>query len=92
MGMDMRMNWALQIDPPDTLEERARYRFEKPGNRMFPLETPIDLISMDREAVAKIKITEFTNRIGVTTGIFEVVKLYQSIEKEVLTHYWKENQ
>jgi len=92
MGADIRMNWALQTATLDTLEERAIYSFEKSGNRMFPLETPIDLINMSREAVAKIKITEFTNRIGVTTGTYQVVKIYQGIEKEVLTQYWKENQ
>ena len=92
MGADIRMNWALQTAPPDTLEERAIYSFEKSGNRMFPLGTPIDLINMGREAVAKIRITEFTNRVGVTTGIYQVVKIYRGIEKEVLTEYWKENQ
>ncbi|MBI3333935.1 DUF2584 family protein [Candidatus Pacearchaeota archaeon] len=92
MGADIRMNWALQIEPPSSLEERAEYVFEKSGNRIFPLETPIDLLNMQRDAVAKIRITEFTNKPGITTGRYEVIKIYQDTEKQVLTQYWRENQ
>ncbi len=92
MGVDIRFNWALQTELLGELEEKATYTFEKSGNRIFPLKTPIDLISMNREAVAKIKVTEFTNKIEITTGKYEVVKIYQGTEKEVLTQYWRENQ
>ena len=92
MGSDMRMNWALQIEPPSELEEKAVYNSQKPGNRIFPLETPIDMIDMEREAIAKIKVTEFTNKPGTTTGKYSIVKIYQGQEKQVLSDYWRENQ
>ncbi|MBM3232557.1 DUF2584 family protein [Candidatus Pacearchaeota archaeon] len=91
MGIDIRFNWALQITPPKDLKERETYSFEKPGNRIFPLETPIDLITMDREAIAKIEVTEFTNRPGTTTGTYQVIKKYSGSERKASTRYWKEN-
>lgn len=92
MGSSVKFNWVLQIDPPATLEVLRSYRFEKSGNRVFPIGTPIDLIDSDRNAIAKIKINSFVNEPDSTSGIFEVIKLYLGTEKSVLTNYWIENQ
>ncbi len=92
MSYQIKMNWVLQIEPPSELKKGVSYEFEKEGNRIFPLDTPIDLINKDREAIAKIKIEQFTNKQGITTGNYSVIKIYSSEEKKVLTQYWEENQ
>lgn len=92
MGFSTKFNWVLQIDSPATIEVGETYDFSKSGNRLFPIDTPIDLINPEREAVAKIKIKSFLNQHDSTSGIFEVIKIYMGNEKEVLSNYWKENQ
>lgn len=92
MGFTIAFNWVLQIDPPASLKVRSSYSFEKPGNRVFPLNTPIDLIDSERAAIAKIAINSFTNKEHQTTGEFEVLKIYTDPEKAMLTKYWMENQ
>lgn len=78
--------------PPVDLEVNSVNEFSKSGNRVFPLDTPIDLIDLERNAVAKIKVTSFTNDQNTTSGFFQVIKLYQGDEKKILSAYWLENQ
>lgn len=91
MGFSITFNWVLQIEPPQALEKEGLYKFEKPGSRAFPLNAPIDLIDLDRNAIAKIRIKSFSNQGGVTTGEYSVLKIYVGQEKAVLTRYWIEN-
>lgn len=91
MGFGIKFNWALKIDPADNLTEGKIYDFEKNGNRVFPIETPIDLINSNREAIAKVNILEFTNTKDKTKGKYKVIKIYKGEEKDVLTNYWIEN-
>jgi hypothetical protein len=91
MSFSVKFNWVLKIDPPADLTPGETYPFSKPGNRVFPIGTPIDLINEERQAVAKIRISEFTNDSEKTTGSFTVIKLYEGTEKETLSNYWKEN-
>jgi len=42
------------------------YKFEKSANRIFPLNTTIDLIDESREAIAKIQVLKFTNTHNLT--------------------------
>lgn len=92
MGTSVTFNWVLQIDRPDSLKVQQSYRFEKSGNRVFPVNTPIDLIDLQRNAIAKIKIASFLNKPDLTSGSFEVIKIYTGNEKSVLTNYWIENE
>ena len=92
MGFSTKFNWVLQIEGPDFLDISNNYSFSKEGNRVFPIKTPIDLICMNRTAIAKIQIIEFTNKDSITDGVFRVLKIYEGIEKEVLSNYWLENQ
>lgn len=92
MGFSVKFNWVLQVLPPDVCEQNTRYAFEKVGNRIFPLDTPIDLIDMERNAIAKIKVISFQNSLEVTKGEYEVIKLYQGEEQSILSNYWVENQ
>lgn len=91
MGFEIKFNWALQIEPVDDLVEGGIYDFVKSGSRAFPIETPIDLINPNREAIAKIHILEFTNTNTETKGKYRVIKIYKGEEKDVLTNYWIEN-
>jgi hypothetical protein len=91
MSFLVRFNWVLQIGPPDKLLVGETYTFSKPENRVFPIGTPIDLIDIERQAIAKIKVTAFTQDGTNTTGSFTVIKLYKGAEREMLTNYWKEN-
>lgn len=91
MSFPVRFNWVLQIEPPDQLRVGESYTFSKPENRIFPVGAPIDLIDMHRQAIAKVKVTTFTQNGTYTIGSFTVIKLYEGAEKEVLTNYWKEN-
>lgn len=91
MSFPVRFNWVLQIEAPSQLQVGKTYTFTKPDNRVFPIGIPLDLINLEREAIAKIKVTEFTQNGEQTTGTFTVIKVYEAIEKEILTNYWKEN-
>ncbi len=92
MGFSVKFNWVLQTEITDTLLVGKSYSFEKSGNRVFPINTPIDLIDSSRNAIAKIKVTAFTNEPLVTRGSFEIVKIYEGDEKAVLSNYWIENE
>ena len=92
MGFSVKFNWVLQVLPPDVCEQNTRYAFEKAGNRIFPLDAPIDLIDMERNAIAKIKIINFQNTLENTQGEYEIIKVYSGDEKRILTNYWIENQ
>jgi len=74
------------------LKVGSSYEFKKPKYRVFPLATPIDLIDLERNAIAKIKILSLTNTNDETTGKFEILKIYTEMEKDVLSNYWLENQ
>jgi hypothetical protein len=91
MGFEIKFNWALQITPPEKLKTDATYDFSKTGNRVYPINTPIDLINENREAISKVKIIEFTNKDGKTIGKYQIIKVYSGTEKEILSKYWKEN-
>lgn len=92
MGFSVKFNWVLQINPPEIIETQTKYKFEKMGNRIFPTNTPIDLIDTDRNAIAKIKVINFQNENKVTRGEFKLLKIYRGEEQRILTNYWIENQ
>ena len=92
MGFTTKFNWVLQIQPPEVLTVDCLHAFRKDGSRVFPIDTPIDLIDLKRTAIAKVKIKSFKNTNSETTGIFEILKIYAGVEKTVLTNYWIENE
>jgi hypothetical protein len=91
LGFSVKFNWVLQADIPQELQLGKCYEFSKEGNRVFPIETPIDLIDSSRAAIAKIRVKTFNNSVNTTDVTFEVIKLYSGDEKSVLTKYWVEN-
>ncbi len=95
MGYENEFCWALKLSSeqgfPARIIEGGEHEFRKKGNRSYPLNLPIDLVDADWNAVAKVRVTEFTNRGGETTGKFKVIRAYEGNEKSVLSAYWKEN-
>ncbi len=76
MGFQIKFNWVLQINLQNQLELDKEYNFSKTGNRVFPIKTPIDLINLDRTAIAKIEILEFKNTENNTSGKYILLKVY----------------
>ena len=91
MGFEIKFNWALQTTIPEKLKTNSIHDFSKSGYRVFPINTPIDLINEGREAIAKVKILEFMNSDEKTTGKYQIIKIYSGKEKEILSKYWEEN-
>ena len=95
MGFKVEFNWALKLKPEnglkeDELEVGKTYEFWKSGNRIYPLNIPIDLINQNWEAVAKIIVVEFKNLENRCLGKYKVIRLYEGEEKRILTDYWRE--
>lgn len=92
MGFSIKFNWVLQFDLAEKIEVGGSYPFNKDGNRVFPLDTSIDLIDSKRMAIAKIRVESFSNTKNTSHGIFKVVKVYTGEEQSVLSNYWLENE
>lgn len=92
VGFSIKFNWVLQIEIPENLTPDCAYPFHKQGNRVFPIDTAIDLIDPQRNAIARIKVKSFLNERDKTTGEFIVVRIYTGNEKTVLSNYWVENE
>ena len=84
MGFGIKFNWAMQIEPPMGLDENSIFEFEKQGNRVYPLSIPIDLIDLERNAIAKIKIIEFT----IVIQICMLCSLFIYSSNKILINEW----
>ena len=96
MGHGIEFNWTLKLKPQNGLKEKdievgRIFEFSKRGNRIYPLNLPIDLINSNWEAIAKVMIFEIKNSQGKTSGKYKVLKVYEDEEKDILTNYWREN-
>lgn len=95
MGFETEFNWALKLRSEEGLDEEGlkageSYDFSKEGDRIYPVDIPIDLINRNWEAVAKVIVTRVENSEGETSGKYRVLKIYKGEEKEILTDYWRE--
>lgn len=79
MGYDVRFNWILQLTPkqgfPEELKKNKTYSFEKEMERIYPIETPIELMDEKRQIVGKIIIKKITITKNKTQGEFEIVEI-----------------
>lgn len=98
MGFQTEFNWVLKLKPEQGLDEpnlkvNQTYSFLKSDARIYPISIPIELFNQSWEAVAKIIITEFTNKsesVKTTSGRYKVLKIYQGDERDMLTKHCKE--
>jgi hypothetical protein len=94
MGFVTEFNWVLKLSPEQGLDEKKlgqgkSYGFSKDGYRVYPVDMPIDLLNNDREAVARVVVKECANSEGKTTGKYEVLRVYEGKEKQMLSRYWQ---
>lgn len=95
MGYKIEFNWILKLKPKQGLDEKnlkrgVIYEFFKEDYRVYPVGIPIDLINENWEAVGRVVISEFQNAKGQTLGKYEVIKIYDKKERELITKYWRE--
>ena len=89
MGYKLELNTILSLPKstidPSTLEMGKRYTVEKPGERLFPLNIPIDLSDDEYEFYAKVAIRKLILTKGKTELEFEVLKIFNENESKVIT-------
>lgn len=81
----LRINEEQGLVLRDKLVEGNEYPFKKDRHRLFMLETPIELVTPDWQAIARIMITEFTAGHNETKGIYKVLKIYSDEEVKVVS-------
>ena len=96
MVSKVEFNWALKLKPEnglneDILKEGEIYEFTKSGNRVYPINIPIDLINQDWTALARVIVIEYTNKENITTGRYRILRIYNEEEKSKITDYWKKD-
>lgn len=90
MGFKSEFNWALKLnDLEKKLEVGKEYAFSKDDYRDYPIDMPIDLIDQDWKALARVIIKSCMVKDGKTSGKYEIIKIYEGIEKDILSKYWK---
>ena len=87
MGCIYEWNWILKLNQQQipSLKEKVEFKFCKNGIRIYPINIPIELVNENWEAIARCVITSVTMERNQTKGIYEVVSIYSSDEKEVMT-------
>jgi hypothetical protein len=91
MGFNIEQNWMLKLNEEQckdiaALESEQIYQFVKEGYRIYPIGIPIDLFTKEWHAVAKVIVTEITQKENKTTGSFTVLKKYTGVEQEIITN------
>lgn len=80
MGYKIEFNWVLKLKPqygsPEKLEIGKVYEFQKPEERIYPLNMPIGLCNYKSdEIIAKIIVTEFKVSKNKTEGRFKILEV-----------------
>lgn len=70
----------------DELKKGRIFKFKKPGNRLYALDEPLDLISADWKAKAKVLIREFSVGKGRTEGEFIIAKTLTKKDSEAINN------
>lgn len=69
----------------DNLQEGKEYSFQKEKHRLYLLDTPMDLITEDWQAIAKVVVTEITIGHGQTSGRYKILKVFTDEEMRVVS-------
>jgi len=81
----LKVNSSQGLVERDNLVEEKEYTFKKDGHRLFMLDTLIELVTEDWQAIARIMITEFTVGHGETSGVYKVLKVYSDEEVKIVS-------
>ncbi len=90
MGFKLEFNTILSL-PGDQdhlaseLQTGNTYTVIKSGERIFPVNIPIDLSDSSYKFVAKVVVRKLTISTGKTELTIEVVKLFDDIESKVIS-------
>ncbi|NEQ44156.1 MAG: DUF2584 family protein [Leptolyngbya sp. SIOISBB] len=80
MGMPCQVNSILKLSAsqgyPDLLKLGDRYRVQKTGYRIFPLDVPLCLVDDNWQAHADIIIEELTWKQQTTHLQFRIARIY----------------
>ena len=96
MGSKIEFNWVLKLKSENGLDESILkegeiYQFTKTGNRIYPINIPIDLLNQDWKALARVIVIEYTNKENIITGRYRVVRIYTEEESRNITNYWSKD-
>ena len=82
MGMPCEVNSILKLKPaqgyPTQLKKGERYRGEKEGYRIVPIDVPIPLVDEKWIAYADVKIFRLVWESERTIVEFEIDRIYQT--------------
>ena len=89
MGYKVEFNTILSV-PGDVLDVSSLeigkiYEVTKDGERIFPLNIPIDLSDESYHFVAKVVVRKLTLEKGKTTLFIEVQKIFSAHEANVIS-------
>lgn len=92
MGYITEFNWVLKLKPEQGLDEENLevnqiYDYSKDGARNYPLKYPILLVNNNWEAVGSVEVLGFSAGNDITKGKYKIIKIYEGIDKEVLTKF-----
>ncbi len=94
MGYVTEFNWVLKLKEehgfPDVLDIGALYNFRKSEKRIYPAGIPVFLVDSLWNVCASVIIKEFTVKDDITSGTFEIVRVFSADEKEVLGKVMRE--
>jgi hypothetical protein len=91
MGSLWSQQGCLKISPaqglvrPPMLKVGKIYNFKKSGQRLYMIDTPMDLLSDKWEAIAKILVVEITVNQKQTSGKYKVLKIFSPEEVAVIS-------
>lgn len=88
MGNPFLLQACLRLEEkeiPKSLHIGKTYSFSKEGHRLYQLNVPMDLRTLDWKFIARIVITSYTLGQERTQGSFVVVKEFTDEEKKIIT-------
>ncbi|MEI6379222.1 MAG: hypothetical protein WCO55_06220 [Candidatus Falkowbacteria bacterium] len=91
MGAIWSQQGSLKLSPTDGLIEREllvvgqEYPFQRNKHRLYMLDTPMELLTADWQAIARIIVTEITVGHNITKGSYKVLKIYSDEEVRVIS-------
>ena len=89
MGKNLEFNWILKLAEEDIDLTGKLVKFEKEGERIYPIEIPILLVDDDWNAYAFVKVLSCLNLRNRTLGKYILEKILYDQEKELLTNLYK---
>jgi hypothetical protein len=89
MGYPIVFNCLLTVSKANidlsTLQVGKHYTLEKSGERLYPLNIPIEICDEDHRYFGKVAVRKLTLEAGKTTLEIEALKIFNENEADVYT-------